>query len=129
MAWVIDFGIRAYREDAMPEGVEAGMFVIGEVELGIDYYAYMEFLHKQPAIPALMYTWRIDRSSQLSAPFIPTMTPWGTPAQARDMSRASYQDIDRTQAWEDDDGHAEYILHCTLVDPEPAALHKYPFRS
>jgi hypothetical protein len=31
----------------------------------------------------------------------------------------SYLDIDQTRAWEDEDGHAAYILHCILLDPMP----------
>ncbi len=117
--WVVDFGIRAYCERGLSDGVEPGSFVVGEIDLGIDYYVYKEFLHMRPGFPELGYAWRIDRILQVSAPYIPTTTPWGAPARMRDMASASYTAIERTNAWEDEDGHAEYILQCTLLDPRP----------
>lgn len=120
--WVIDFGIRAYRthrEERLSHGVAVGGYVVGEIGLGIDPYDYMEFHHSWAGIPPLSYVWRIDRISQMSAPWIPTTTPWGAGARKRDMSRVSYIDLDQTRAWEDESGHADYILHCTLINPEP----------
>lgn len=120
LLWVVDFGIQAYRmqDAALPALVTVGEFVGGKVRLGIDPYYYMEWHHTWPAIPPLSYTWRIDRISRLDAPWVPTTTPWGAAARARDLSRASYIQVDQTRAWEDESGHAEYLLHCILLDPE-----------
>jgi hypothetical protein len=119
---VLDFGLCAYRDardEILPPGITRGGFVAGEVGLGIDYYYYMEFHHTWPQIPPLIYTWRIDRISQLSAPWILTTTPWGAPARMRDAARMSYVDIEQTRAWEDEEGHADYILHCVLLEATP----------
>lgn len=119
---VLDIGVRAYRDassEILPSNIGRGTFVTGNIGLGIDYYYYMEFHHWWPDIPPLTYTWRIERISQLSAPWIPTTTPWGAPAQMRDESKMTYIDIDQTRAWEDEQGHADYILHCALLDPVP----------
>lgn len=119
---ILDCGVLAYKEatsEVLPVGVTRGEFVTGEIGLGIDHYYYMEFHHTWPEIPSLTYTWLIERISQLSAPWIPTTTPWGAEARRRDPSRMSYIDIDQTRAWEDEGGHADYILHCVLLAPAP----------
>jgi putative addiction module CopG family antidote len=110
LEWIVDFGLRAYCEKDPPPGTQVGPFVSGEIDLGIDYYIYMEFLRDELGFPALNYHWRIDRILQLAAPFIPTTTPWGAPARMRDMDKATYTPIEHTSAWQDDDGFAEYIL-------------------
>ena len=39
----------------------------------------------------------------------------------RDAERLGYEEIDGTNAWEDDGGHAEYVLRCELL-PVPAKI-------
>lgn len=99
-ASVIDFGLLAYNERSSLHGgvVEAGDWLQGEIGLGVDYYAYMEFLRKQPGMPAMIYTWSIDEIRMRGR---------------RDTGRS----IQQTDAGND---RGSYLLRCTLLDPDPA---------
>ena len=37
----------------------------------------------------------------------------------RDKTRLGWREIDHTDAWHDDDGHADYLLECRLLDVPP----------
>jgi hypothetical protein len=81
--WVLDFGIQAYeenyyREEISPpsliaqnqfiEDLGLGEFVEGTILLSVDHYSYMEMFCGKEKVPPLIYTWRIDRINQNSAP-------------------------------------------------------------
>jgi hypothetical protein len=122
--WVLDFGLQAFQEihGTTPVGVQVGSFVAGgDVTLGVDPFFYFEGLYRQPGIPPLVHTWRIDRILLQTAPFIPgpMRAPAGQPILVRDPARLGWREIERTDAWRDDDGNAEYVLCCTRL-PEPA---------
>jgi len=117
--WVLDFGLRVFQESRPPEGLIAGMFVTGDIWVGIDPFFYFERLSAIPTMPSLSYSWRIDRISQQTAPFIEQLHLDGTAYLARDEAQSHYRDIPRTDAWHDDRGKAEYVLHCTLSDAVP----------
>lgn len=117
--WVLDFGLRVFQEARPPKGLIAGMFVTGDISVGIDPFFYFERLSALPGMPPLSYAWRIDRIGMQTAPFIEQRLSDGTTYLARDEARSLYRDIPRTDAWHDDQGNAEYILHCTLIDTVP----------
>jgi hypothetical protein len=117
--WVLDFGICAFREFKPPEGISVGNFVAAEIYVGIDPFFYFERLYKLPKIPALIYSWRINSIGQQTAPFIETRALSGQTILVRDEKKLGYRDIGKTDAWKDDDGHAEYVLTCTRLDVQP----------
>lgn len=117
--WVLDFGLRAYDESRPPKGASVGSFVAAEIYLGIDPFFYFEELCQRPGMPPLVYSWRIERVSRQTAPFVETQDKDGRRVLARDESRLGYVDIAETNAWKDDGGHAEYVLHCIKLDENP----------
>jgi hypothetical protein len=113
--WAIDVGIGAFREDRPPLGMRKGDQVLGEVTLGIDPFFYFERLCEEPGAPALIYDWRIEKIELQTAPWIEVRPRW----QERDPKRLGWREIDRTAAWRDDDGNADYLLHCTRLAGRP----------
>jgi len=54
-----------------------------------------------------------------TAPFMEIASrcrPFGT-APTRDVSKLGYEEIPRTDAWKDDNGHGQYVLRCELLRP------------
>jgi len=117
--WVLDFGIRAFQEAKAPEGVRLGGFLAAEIYLGIDPFFYFERLFKLPKIPALIYTWKINSIGQQTAPFIETSEPSGRKVLARDEKKLGYKTVLKTDAWQDDGGHSDYVLTCGLQSVPP----------
>jgi len=115
-AWVIDCGLLAYAEQPPPEGVRVGDAVKGRVLLGVDPFIYFEELATQPDVPALIYTWDLDRIQRETAPYV---LDAAQRMYVRDEIRRGSAEIDATDAWNDDDGHAEYLLECSRVDAAP----------
>lgn len=121
---VLDIGILVYQE-----GVSQFLMVEGsgrvrtQLELGVDPYMYLERLSKDDQIPALVYSWRILSILRQTAPFIEVTSDcdFGSKGKVmtRDLSKLGYEEIARTDAWRDDEGLGEYILHCDLL-PVPA---------
>jgi len=94
-----------------------------ELQLCVDPCFYFEGLARSQAVPALIYTWRISSILRQRAPFIETVVEYGPHAgrkmRIRDASKLGSEEILKTDAWQDDDGFAEYILRCDLL-PMPA---------
>src|SRR4051812_2516201 len=93
---------------------KAGVFVTADLCLSVDYYIYFEFLHKLEDVPPLIYSWKIDGISMQTAPYVLAGS-----GLVRDKSYLGYRELEKTNAWKDDDGHGEYILHCTKLDEPP----------
>jgi hypothetical protein len=115
--WVIDIGLPVFREEAPPSGARAGRFFEGTVNLGIDPFFYMEYLGRPHSAPPLIFTWSIREIFRQTAPFI--SHPSEQKVLIRDPSKLGWSPIAETDAWHDDDGHAEYILHAEVIDPVP----------
>jgi hypothetical protein len=113
--WVVDAGVLLYQKHRPPGGVKIGSWLYGEVRLGIDPFFYLQRLSREYAAPALIYDWQINRIEIQTAPLIED----NTGVMVRDPERLGWRDIDETNAWHDDDGHAEYVLHCQRLDSPP----------
>ena len=113
--WVVDVGILAFAERPPPKGVAVGDHLQGTSWLGVDPFFYFERLGKRPSMPSLIYTWRVREVLMQVAPFVEA----GPRLRVRDESKLGWKTIERTNAWADDEGHAEYLLHCELVDVPP----------
>jgi hypothetical protein len=114
-AWVVDFGICAFRESKPPETISVGSFISAEIYLGIDPFFYFERLHKLPKIPPLIYSWKITSIDQQTAPFIEARAPSGQRLLVRDEKKLGYKSMKKTDAWKDDGGRGEYVLRCNLL--------------
>lgn len=117
--WIIDFGILAYQESPPPKGLSKGDWINATVDLGVDPFFYFERLSQEGKMPPLIYTWHIQKIQIETAQFIETKDAIGTRYLARDESKSAYRLIERTDAWSDDDGNAEYVLNCTLLSQPP----------
>jgi len=117
--WVLDFGLCAFQQSAPPNGLRVGKFVTAEIYLGIDPFFYFERLYMLSWMPPLVYSWIIDSISQQTAPFIETGEPSGQRILVRDQRKLGYRTIKGTNAWNDDEGHGEYVLNCTRLDVPP----------
>jgi hypothetical protein len=119
--WAIDVGMVIFRTEMPPRNVRPGSWIHGAVELGIDPFFYFERIATQPDAPALIYDWTIEKIEMQTAPLIEVRPR----LMERDPERLGWKEIDRTDAWNDDGGRAEYVLHCKRF-PVPArrTLHR-----
>jgi hypothetical protein len=121
---VLDIGILVYRDGPLqvPEAA-GGNRLRTELGLSVDPYFYFERLSQDANVPALIYTWQIISILRQTAPFVEAVADSGPYAghkmKSRDVSKLAYEEIERTDAWRDDDGFGEYILRCDLL-PTPA---------
>ena len=114
----IYFGVRAIREQPPPNEFAIGSRVRGTICLGVDPYFYKEYLHKDELGRSMVYSWNIDRIQIETAPYIESFHPKKGKSLIRDPDLRGWKDICSTNAWTDDDGHAEYLLDVSLVDLE-----------
>lgn len=117
--WVLDFGICAFQESPPPKVLSVGKSVTAEIYLGIDPFFYFERLYTVPRIPALVYSWKVSSIQQQTAPFVEIHEPSGQNVLIRDQKKLGYGTIEKTNAWNDDEGHGEYVLNCTRLDVPP----------
>jgi hypothetical protein len=117
--FVLDFGLLAYRQAEPPKSIRKGLWVQAEIYLGVDPFFYFEALAHVKGMPPLIYSWHINKISIETAPFIETVDARGTRMMVRDETKSGFQEIEQTDAWNDDNGHGDYVLECTLMDVPP----------
>ncbi len=112
---VLDVGVLCYEENSLPQLHIPKRFAAGELYLGIDPFFWLENHCKRPDVPNLFYKWRIREISLET-------TPW-VEADKNTFKRRpgvrSFAPVVRTNAWEDDRGHAHYVLTCELLGASP----------
>lgn len=123
-SWAIDFGLLSYNNQPPPKGVKVGDTFSAEIWLGIDYYLYFQALSKIEAMPPMIYTWNIHHIQMQTAPFIKTISTepgrlFGKEIFIRDASKLAYKEITATDARNDDDGSANYLLNCEETGEMP----------
>lgn len=117
--WIIDVGFLAYTKAENKEGFKAGDRVEMEAYLGIDPFYYFEELQADKEIPAMIYRWHLERILLDTTPWVNKKNKRGESVRIRNISESSSKRIDRTRAWDDDDGSAAYILEVNLLSDEP----------
>ncbi len=112
---MLDFGLLAY-SDARAPAAKTGTWRSGIVLLEVDHFAYFETHAKREGIPPAVYAWTITGIWRQTAPYIldPRLNMY-----VRDQARLGYAPLERTDAWHDDDGHAEYLFRCRLESDPP----------
>jgi len=113
--WTVDFGTLAFQDAKPPTNVRPGTWVRGEIFIGIDPFFYFERLAREPDAPALIYDWEIEKIEMQTAPFIEVRPR----LRERDPARLGWTEIAETDAWKDDGGLADYVLHCRRLDGSP----------
>lgn len=113
--WVLDMGFLAYQETVPPDYARAGDWVTGQMYLGIDPFYYFEYLHKLPGMPDLKYSFKVERIHLETTPWIATSEESGRRLLKRDKRMESYKEVQETDAWNDDEGHASYVLRCARI--------------
>lgn len=113
--WVLDFGaVSAYREGPAPANLHVGSMVSGKIQLGIDPLSYVEILHKEAGVPALIYEWRVERIELVTAPKIYDHEEgWWCP----DMTKAEHTSVGSTATRVKN--VVSWDLHCNLLDTSP----------
>lgn len=113
--WAMDFGIPAYTSHAPPMPHKVGDLFEGDIYLGVDRYDYFELFSRSADAPALIFDWRVERIEMQTASFIEQEDRM----MIRDPAKIGWRDLPETNAWKDDGGHAEYILHCVRLSDTP----------
>jgi len=115
--WVIDFGMRAFQEARPPEWARPGVLLRGVVYLGIDPFFYFERLKNEPGMPDLFLEWTIRRICLETTPWVESRDASGRILRARADRDPTFVEVPKTDAWNDDGGHAHYVLECDATEP------------
>jgi hypothetical protein len=111
-SWVVDFGICAYFDQRPPAWMTPHDYVAFSAGLSVDHFTYFESLARIPGYPELIYTWRLERIGRETAPWVEKQQGYFE----RDDSQSAFEEIEATDAWNDDGGHASYAFECSLFD-------------
>jgi hypothetical protein len=112
--WVVDFGVPAFQNAEPPGWAQPGVLVTGQVHLGVDPFFYREELKNEPGMPNLLRGWLIRRIVLETTPWQTSTDSGGRTVITRAEASRSFVEVQRTDAWNDDDGHAHYVLECKL---------------
>lgn len=113
--WAVDFGLLMFQESKIPDNLRKGDWIRGIIEIGIDPFYYFESLSLEADAPALIYDWSIEKIDMQTAPFAEVSPK----VFARDYSLSGWKEVAETDAWTDDGGHADYLLHCRRIPGIP----------
>lgn len=113
---VIDFGVKATTRLAIETPL--GTRIQGQTSLFVDW-EYPPSKNLYPGLPPMVYTWKIESINIQTGPYIVTYNSVGGKSIRRDETKIGYRPVERTNAWEDDDKNAFYLLNCTLLDINP----------
>ncbi len=113
---VLDMGFLAYQETPPPRFAPEGSWVEGEIYLGIDPFAYFEHLKNIPGMPSLTYGFLVREILLETTPWLTTSDASGRTRMVRDEQNESFKEVEKTDAWHDDGGHASYVLTCASTD-------------
>jgi hypothetical protein len=118
---VMSFGeISAYCHSSV-SNLKAGDRVTGNMYLGVDHFAYYEWLHDVPGIPPLMYEWQIERILFDVTPLIMGTDERGHDAWVVDETRVKYREVLYTdpRLRHPKDTLGDYILICSRFEKPP----------
>ena len=114
--WALDFGVPAFWQSPPPDWVEVGSLASGEISFGVDPFFYLENLKDLRGMPDLFRQWHLRTIELETTPWLETAQPGGGVHMHRDQSRESFAEVAKTDAWNDDDGHASYLFACELLE-------------
>jgi hypothetical protein len=113
---VLEVGILCFQDGKPPFPTQVGDFVAGELYLGVDPFFWFETHSRVRGRPGLFYRWRVRRILLETTPWIESQDDAGrTVTRGADVER-TFEEVQRTDAWSDDEGNANYVLDCELLD-------------
>jgi hypothetical protein len=116
-AWVIDFGVYCYGKGPLPEGLQIGDTLAGEVSFFLASPSVYEEAFGTQA-PFRTYSWRVDEIHL-------DTTPWVDEGGVlRRPTNAGYVGVQATNALADDPT-AFYLLDCTLLARRGPGVARY----
>jgi hypothetical protein len=118
---VIDVGIKLYwwHPNKIKLNLKPDDNILGDILIGVDPYFYFSSGCIYKNMPPLIYEWKIKQILMETAPFKPIINSYGGIMMVRDETLSNRIPITKIDAWNDDDGNADYLLLCELVNPEP----------
>lgn len=113
-SWVLDCGLLVGCEGPPPPGVDVGHWVTGRVDLAVSAQRQPPAAAGVAGVAAPAYTWFVERIHHRVTDDIelPDLGLFGGPEEP------GWEELAFTDAWRDDDGRADYVLECLLVDEE-----------
>ena len=112
---VLDFGLLAYCEGHPLADDRTNDWIETDIYLGIDPFSYKERLCNIPGMPPLLYDWRVERIWLETTPWLESRNERRGNIRTRDEAREAFREVTRSDAWNDDDGYAHYILECNRL--------------
>jgi hypothetical protein len=113
---VLDAGLKCYswgqRHDRPPK---PGDWVAGRLRLGVDPFYWYDGYGRRPDAPALSYRWRVEKILLDTTPLVESTDGTKRRVDPGPGARRHYTAIQKTDAFEDDGGHADYLLQCKLL--------------
>ncbi len=85
------------------------------IAFGVDPFFYFQRLARQDGAPALIYDWTVTKIEMQTAPRRETKPKY----LERDPRLLGWREIEKTDAWQDDNGSAEYLLYCRRSEAPP----------
>lgn len=111
-AWIVDFGVAAFREEHVPAAATVGTSVKSRIYLGVDPFFYFERLSRIVGMPKITQHWFVHGIQLETTPWVESLDENGRKFRTRDESRKSYHAVNATDAWKHDGGHGHYLLDC-----------------
>jgi len=107
---VLDAGLKCFHDGGMEEDLAVGSWAAGRLSIGVDPFFWAESHSKRDDLPDLAYRWRVCGIGIDTTP----SASGGEGLQAED-GRGTYRAVQETDAWNDEDGRAIYLLECELL--------------
>jgi hypothetical protein len=111
-AWVVDFGVPAFREERPPTVASVGASVQSRLYLGVDPFFYFERLSSIPGMPKISQNWLVHGIQLETTPWVEAPDEAGRTCRTREESQKSYEVVSATDAWKHDGGLGHYLLDC-----------------
>ena len=107
--------ILIYHEGSVDGLPPVGEYAAGELYLGVDPFFWSETHAKRWGAPNLFYDWHVEEVLLETTPWIESLDDQGRKVRRRDEVAQSFAAVARTNAFEDDDGNAHYVLRCARL--------------
>ena len=113
---VLDIGILVYG-GTQPSLLQRPRVAV-QMALCVDAFHNFYFLSKTGEVVPLVDSWKILAILRRTRPFIETGVE-GQKLRVRDPQRLGYEEVLKTDAWNDDGEHSGYLLRCELLPIPP----------
>lgn len=114
--WVIDMGFLAYTGSHQFASIKEHDWIEGDGYIGVDEFDYREARHKDPSIPDITYSFKIEQIFLDTTPWVARRDQSGRTVMCRSEQQQSFREVAETDAWNDDDGNASYVLKCVYTE-------------